>query len=87
MPVGTTAAILLGIGAAGAGVAFSKSMTPKIPDASPMPLPQPPSVDAATTAAEGIVKSRRTEGSQTVYTSPLGIGGQADITKKTLLGQ
>lgn len=41
---------------------------------------------SSTNAAESIRK-RVGSMSQTIYTSPLGIGGQASVARKTLLGQ
>lgn len=54
---------------------------------SPAPLPQPPSPEAADEKARKIVNRKRSSASQTVYTNPLGVGGQADVAKKVLLGQ
>ncbi len=55
----------------------------------PTPLPQAPaSSQIAEQAAENSRKRRRSSGStKTVYTSPLGIKAEADVTKKTLTGQ
>uniref|UniRef100_A0A6M3K6U6 Uncharacterized protein n=1 Tax=viral metagenome TaxID=1070528 RepID=A0A6M3K6U6_9ZZZZ len=43
----------------------------------------------ATAQAKGVVteKRRAIARSQTIYTSPLGIGGTADVSRKVLLGQ
>jgi len=43
---------------------------------------------AARQAQEALNAMRRAQiaGSQSIYTSPLGIGGQADVARKTLLG-
>ena len=43
---------------------------------------------AARQAQEALNARRRAQiaGSQSIYTSPLGIGGQADVARKTLLG-
>jgi len=45
-------------------------------------------VAAARQAQERLNARRRAQiaGSQSIYTSPLGIGGTADVTRKTLLG-
>lgn len=56
-------------------------------DSSPTPLPQAPSADAAQDKAGEIIKRRRASATQSVYTSPLGVGGQANVARKTLLGQ
>lgn len=87
MALGTTATVLLGLAGAGAGLGASKLMAPKQQASAPIPLPQPPvQVDAVAKAAD-TVKSKRAAVTQSVYTSPLGIGGMADVNKKTLLGQ
>lgn len=92
MVLGTTASILLGLGALGAGVATSKIMSKGSGSApsSPAPLPQPPSgVDAVAKAAD-LVKKKKASATKSVYTSPLGISGEADVARKglkTKLGQ
>ena len=86
MPLGTTAALLLGVGAAGAGVGISNMMSKTAKQAtSPIPLPQAPKVEDAAEKANAV--RRKTTSTQTVFTNPLGIAGQADVTKKVLLGQ
>ena len=86
MVAGTTTAILLGLGAAGAGAAFSRSMTrtPSLPE--PQPLPESPSVEDATGKAAEVIRKKRAAATQTVYTSPLGVAGEAQVARKTLLG-
>lgn len=54
---------------------------------SPMPLPEAPNPADAAAKAQEAVKKRRASVSQTVFTDPLGVGGQADIVRKTLTGQ
>jgi hypothetical protein len=58
-------------------------------DNSPLPLPQTPTVDAASTKAADVVSKKRAgmAASDSVYTSPLGIAGQAQVARKTLTGQ
>lgn len=93
MAVGTTTAILLGAGGLAGGFAASKGglfggfgkVASQV--SAPMPLPQPPSVDSAVDKAADIVKKKRAMASQSVYTSPLGVAGEADVARKTLLGQ
>ena len=53
----------------------------------PAPLPEPPKPEASAEKAQETVKKRRAATTQTVYTDPLGVSGQADIVRKTLTGQ
>ena len=56
----------------------------------PEPLPTPPTPDTANTAAEDNMKKKKATmaaGSKSVYSSPLGAAGTADVARKTLLGQ
>jgi len=53
----------------------------------PLPLPQAPSVDDAVGKAENISRKRKASQTQSVYTSPLGVSGEANVARKTLLGQ
>ena len=88
MALGTAAAILLGIGAVGAGVGASRSIGGRSsPISAPIPLPQAPSNVEATAQAGKVVKGKRAAVTQSVYTSPLGVAGEADVARKTLLGQ
>ena len=88
MPQGALVPLLLGGAAAAGSVAISKAMTPKIPAAAtPPPLPQAPSPDDSAVKAQSLANKRRAALTQTVYTSPLGVTGQADVTRKTLTGQ
>lgn len=89
MALGTTAAIMLGLGAAGAAVGVSQMIGggSKQNASSPIPLPQPPSQEASQSKAEDIIRRKTSSMSQSVYTSPLGVSGQADVAKKVLLGQ
>lgn len=87
MALGTTASVLLALGAAGAGVAASKFGAPKQQMSSPQALPQPPSPEASADKASEVVKKKRAMTSQTVYSSPLGIAGEANVVRKTLTGQ
>lgn len=56
---------------------------------SPAPLPQTPSVDDAAAKAEEVTKKKRVAAAanNSVFTSPLGIAGEASVSRKTLLGQ
>lgn len=60
------------------------------PPPAPAPLPVPPTPEVAAVEADKKLKKKRaaiSEGSKSIYTSPLGIAGQADVLRKTLLGQ
>lgn len=78
----------VGVGASIAGsTAYSMSQAGRKPS---MPtMPQAPAIGAAETFAKSAArqKSISASRSQSVFTSPLGIGGEADLTRKTLLGQ
>lgn len=58
-----------------------------IPDQSPLPLPEP--VDTAATADKAAenIKRRKAQLTKTIYTNPLGLQGEAEVARKTLLGQ
>lgn len=88
LAAGGLASGFLGLGG-GAGVkGIMKAIMPKTPGSnSPLPLPQPP--DANVSAEQGAANAKRKKGSasQSIYTSPLGVGGEAQIARKTLLGQ
>ena len=82
----TTAVLLLGTAAAAsAGFAFSKSRAKKT--APPIPLPEAPDPQTAVDRASETIRRKRDAMTKSIYTSPLGVQGQAQIAKKTLLGQ
>lgn len=54
---------------------------------SPLPTPAAPDTSAINEKAQENVRKRRSAMSQTVYTDPLGIAGQANVIRKTLTGQ
>lgn len=80
------AATALGAGLAGSSI-YSSSQANKKQD-SPA-LPQSPTVKASETVAKATAKKKQIAmgRSESIYTSPLGIGQQAEINQKTLLGQ
>lgn len=89
----TSAAVAAAIGAAalaGGGTAVGMSMMNKNenkPAQSAMPAPIKAS-DAKDAAKEGLLKKKRQiEGSKTIFTDPLGLSGQAQVVRKTLLGE
>ena len=53
----------------------------------PQPLPQAPTVEASADQADEIKRKKLSTASKSVYTSPLGVSGQAQVINKTLLGQ
>ena len=50
-------------------------------------LPQAPKPEDAQNKAAEIARKKRASMSQSVYTNPLGTAGEANIARKTLLGQ
>ena len=89
-----------GTAAVGASIASSAgAFTPKqkMPEA-PAPLPEPPKtvvepakevIAKSEQKAQAIVQEKQTavRRSRSVYSSPLGLTGEATTTRKTLLGQ
>jgi len=56
----------------------------------PAPLPVAPTPEDANAKADESAKKKRATvaaGSKSIYSSPLGIAGQADVNRKSLLGQ
>jgi phage tail tape-measure protein len=55
----------------------------------PSPLPTAPTVDDATRKADDIIQRKRSAaaGSRSVYTNPLGIQNEAEVSRKMLLGE
>ena len=87
MAVGTTALVLGALGIGG-GLLANKLMTPKQSSpSSPMALPEPPKPEVAQDKAMDIARKKRAAMSQSVYTSPLGTAGEANVARKSLLGQ
>ena len=52
----------------------------------PQPLPQAPTVEAAAEKADTLKRKKVSAASKSVYTSPLGVSGEANVIK-TKLGQ
>lgn len=81
-----TSALMAVAAVAGAGTSiYQATQSPE----KPPDLPQSPTMTDAQTTAKADVEQRRraVAKSKTVYTSPLGLGEQANISRKTLLGQ
>jgi|SRR3990167_5287926 len=78
------------------GIGESNSLVPgndkKKIDATPAPLPTPqgPKPEDSVAKAEEMARRRKaalSAGGQTIYTSPLGVSGEAQVARKKLLGQ
>lgn len=85
----TTLAIAAGIGAA-VGITVPKLLggkEGKSQESAPLPMPQAPKVEDVSDRAADIIKRKRAAMSQSIYTSPLGVAGQATVARKSLLGQ
>jgi len=52
----------------------------------PLPVPQAPTVEPSQEVAAERTKRLRASRSQSIYTSPLGVEGEANIARKELLG-
>lgn len=93
MAIGSTmAAILAGTAlAAGTGVVLSQGGPGDMPEQQPLPTIEPAtdiinkSKDQAQAATQARLKAAR--GSKSIYSSPLGMGGEAATARKVLLGQ
>jgi len=88
MAVGATAAAAYGISQLAKGPQGSAAATsvPQAPAVAPPIAPQPTQV-SATAAAAVLTRKKAVAKSRTVFTSPLGIAGEAEVARKTLLGQ
>lgn len=87
MGLGFASGFLAGKGGSGVKSIFNSIMPKAVESSGPIPLPQPPSaVDSASTGAE-VIRKKKSTASQSIYTSPLGVSGEAQIARKTLLGQ
>lgn len=86
MAISTTSALLIGLGAAGGYAASRVGSRSEMPSA-PSPLPKAPAVEDSQAKAEEATRKRRVASTQSIYTNPLGIVGQANVIRKTLTGQ
>lgn len=86
---GSIGKIFLAIGTGGlsllAGGLGSKKSEPS--PTAPAPLPQAPKVEKVQSQAEDNLRRKKAAQTKTVYTSPLGLAGQANVARKTLTGQ
>lgn len=71
----------------GANKAFSGGGGSASAPVAPLPLPQAPKPEAVAEQATKTIQRKKAAMSQSIYTSPLGLSGQADIARKTLTGQ
>ena len=53
----------------------------------PLPVPSAPEPVDANANAQDKIKQRKAATTQSIYTSPLGVKGTADVATKTLTGQ
>lgn len=86
-----TTTLLVAAAAAGIGTSIYQGVKAADRKPSTPSLPKTPTTEdaeAATKAsAEVAERRRRMARSQTVFTSPLGLAGEASVVRKTLLGQ
>ena len=90
MAVATSTLLAVGLGAAIGGAAYGIGAAQNKPkQEAPMPMPEAPKVEDQSVKAENVVdeKRRAMARSKSIYTSPLGIADQANVVKKTLLGE
>jgi len=80
--VGVGAAVGIGATALSGGFGGKQAPTPQ-----PPALPQAPNPDKAQNAAQNDMRRRQGAQTKTVYSSPLGTAGEANVARKTLLGQ
>lgn len=81
--------LAMGLGGA-AAFGISKLIagsTSKFAQQNIQPLPQAPKPEDSQDKAMDIARKKRAAMSQSVYTNPLGTAGEANIARKTLLGQ
>jgi len=53
----------------------------------PLPMPKAPDPAEAAEKAQDNIKRKKSAATQTVYSNPLGVAGEAQVAKKMLLGQ
>lgn len=94
MAIGTTMAAILAVTAAVGATAYSSSQQNKqqkkfLSAMGQTPMPETPKTEEAVVSAEAKTQEKRRAlaRSRSVYSSPLGLAGQAQTIKKTLLGQ
>jgi hypothetical protein len=79
--------VAAGIFTLGLSEAFRSSKPKSEPAPKPQPLPAPPTVTQAGEEAEETKRRRKKAATKSIYTSPLGVGGEADVVRKSLLGR
>jgi len=91
MAAGSTilGAMVIAGGLAYGGYAMGQAGKSKGAQPQPAPMPQAPKPTEARDQAMAAARSKRLSmaRSKSIYTSPLGISGEAQIAKKQLLGQ
>lgn len=86
MAIGTTTALILGAaGTFGASKLMGGGGKNNV--SAPSVLPQPPSVEKSEALGEEAARRKKSAMTKSVYSSPLGVSGEAGIARKTLLGQ
>ena len=94
--MGALTATLIAIGtlataAAGVGISAAQgrkaAKRQKAAGVAPQPLPAEPEMGTAAETARTAVTKRQKAKTRTIYTSPLGLTEQAQVTRKTVLGQ
>lgn len=70
----------------GASLLFTGGKDKAEPPAAPKP-PSPPNPQKGQEAASKAARARKATQSESIFTSPLGIPGQAQVARKTLTGQ
>jgi hypothetical protein len=87
----SVALVAMAIGSTVAQITQASRNKPQAPE--PPKLPAIPTIEETTAAAEAKTalavkeKRRAMARSRTIFTSPLGIAGEAETARKTLLGQ
>ena len=82
----TTSLLLAGAAAGGLASTIGGAMGKMKDKIQPPALPQAPNPNDAALKAQDMANKKRASSSKTIYTSPLGISGTAQVARKTLTG-